>query len=101
MFADIDNLGNRKTLADSIERKLVVNDVPIGVGRRTNQILYADANVERARNRPAVAHFSKDHVALQFHFHLFATIDALGQANFESGSGDIQDSSIKRIIGTR
>ncbi len=101
MFADVDNFRHRKTLADSIERKLVVNNMPIGLGRRAHQVLYADADVEGARNRPTVAHLAKDYIALQFDLHLFAAVDAFRKANPKSRSGDIQDSSIKRITGNR
>lgn len=101
MFADVDNFRHRKTLTDSIERKLVVNDMPIGPGRWAHQVFYADADVEGARNRPTVAHLAKDNIALQLHFHLFAAIDAFRKANPESRSGDIQDGSIKRFTGTR
>ena len=99
MLADLDDFGNRKTLADGIERERVIGDVLIlAAGGRTRS-LNADADVEGAGNRAAVADLAKDDVVVQLHFDLLAAIDTLGKGHPQSGAGDVQDGSEDRLGG--
>ena len=99
MFADLDDFGNRKTLADRVERQRIFVDMPIQSPCGTHQILYANAGVEGAGNGAAVANLAKDDIVVQFHLYLLASIDTLGKGDPQSGARGVENGSVDRFGG--